>query len=281
MKSLVQTGIVATLAVLLTSGSTFASDYNSGVVTKTPSAGYTNVEFGSGWYLRGDIGYSFDQSQEVTFARAARSGNANATLDDTYSASVGFGHIFNDYLRADATFDIFSGRDWSGSASGCGVDGVGVPFTGDCTSEDSGSFEAHALSVNGYVNLGRWGRLSPYVGAGVGLAHVEYSTTNSVLNCVVDPGENCDLGVHSGATANPETFTGSQEFAGGTSVNLTYALMLGMDYRIDKNWSADLGYRYTNITGSETFSDCCGTDSVEFDGVEIHEVRGGLRYDLW
>lgn len=281
MKSLVKSGIVASLAILLANGSAFAGDYNSGIVTKAPSAGYTNVEFGSGWYLRGDIGYSASQSLDVSFARDARGGDAGASLDNTYSASVGAGYIFNDYLRADATFDIFSSRDWSGSGSGCGLDGLGVPHTGDCTSTDTGSFEAHALSMNAYVNLGQWGRVSPYVGAGVGLAHVEYGATNSALNCVVDPGETCDLGVHSGGTANPETFTGTQQFESGSSVNLTYALMLGMDYRIDKNWSADLGYRYTNITGSETFSDSASADQIEFSGAEIHEVRGGLRYDLW
>ncbi len=281
MKSLVKTGIAATLAIFLANGSTLAADYNSGVVTKAPSAGYTNVEFGSGWYLRGDIGYSVSQSTDVSFSRAARSGDAGASLEDNYSASIGAGYIFNDFIRADATFDIFSSREWSGSASGCGLDGGGLPHTGDCSSSDSGSFEAHGLSLNGYVNLGKWGRVSPYVGAGVGLAHVEYTGTNSNLNCVVDPGETCDLGAHSGVTAGPETLTGNQRFEGGSSVNLTYALMLGLDYRIDKNWTADLGYRYTSITGSETFSDIVGADQVEFSGAEIHEVRGGLRYDIW
>jgi opacity protein-like surface antigen len=135
------------------------------------------------------------------------------------------------------------------------------------------------MSVNAYANLGNLGGFSPYVGGGIGLAHVEYSGTNSDITCTVDPGESCHLGAHSGATANPETFTDNQTFAGGTSVNLTYALMLGLDYKIDENWTVDMNYRYTHISSDEVYSS--GADSVHFDGADIHEVRAGVRYEVW
>ena len=269
------------IAISLIAYSTaYAGDYNSGIISKTPGGDLTPVEFGSGWYLRSDIGYSVDQEMDVRFARAARFGDANATIDDSYTLGLGFGYVFNEHFRADLTYDHFSERSWSGSTSGCGVDGLGVPYTGDCTSSDGGEFDANGLSLNGYLSLGALGRLSPYIGAGIGVAHVEYSATQSSLFCVVDPGENCDLGTHSGGPAVPETFTGAQTFPGGSSVNVTYALTAGVDYRIDENWSVDVNYRYTNITDDEVFS-TAGGDAVEFDGAQIHEVRAGFRYELW
>ena len=281
MKRFVLTSTVAAIA-LLSANMAYATDYNSGIVTKTPTDGFTNVEFGSGWYLRGDIGIGISGDTDVSFNRAARAGDANADADTDYSASVGFGYIFNDFVRSDVTFDIFSGGSWSGSASGCGLDGGGLPFTGSCSSSDSGQFEAHAANINAYFNLGRWGSFSPYLGAGVGLAHIELTNTVSVASCVVDPGEACDLGAHSGAGPAAETFTaGAESFENSDSVNLAYSLMAGVDYRIDKNWSADINYRYTNITADEVISSGTTADTLSFDGVEIHEVRAGLRYDIW
>jgi len=64
MKRFVLNSTVAAIA-LLTASSAFASDYNSGVVTKTPSQGYTDVEFGSGWYLRGDITFNIRGKRHV------------------------------------------------------------------------------------------------------------------------------------------------------------------------------------------------------------------------
>ena len=280
MKRFISVLSATSMGIFLATGSLWAGDYNSGIVSKTPGESFTHVEYGSGWYLRGDISYSFNGDMDVSFSRAARAGDANATAGDTYSAGVGFGYIFNDYFRSDITLDYFGDRSWSGSATGCGLDGLGVPYTGDCSSSDRGNFEAHAANLNAYVNLGTFGRLSPYVGGGVGLAHVSYSSTNSNLVCVVDPGEDCDLGTHSGGSADPETFTGTQSFAGGQSVNFIYSLTAGLDYKIDEYWTADLNYRYSNITSGEVYSDGAG-DTVAFDGAQIHEIRAGLRYEIW
>ncbi|MGI9350192.1 MAG: outer membrane beta-barrel protein [Rhizobiaceae bacterium] len=279
MKRSIFTTTVAAIA-LLNASTVLASDYNSGVVTKTPSEVETPVEFGSGWYIRGDIGTGFDGDADVSFTRAARSGDVDAESDADYTLGIGFGYIFNDNLRADMTFDVFSGGNWSGSASGCGVDGLGVPYTGSCSSSDRGEFESHNAMVNAYFSLGTFGGFKPYVGGGVGLAHVQLSGIRSVASCALDPGETCDLGVNGGAT--PTALTGpSESFRSDDSVNLVYSLVVGLDYRIDEFWTADFGYRYTNITDESVVGSLTTTDTAEFDGFEIHEVRAGLRYDIW
>lgn len=281
MKRIVTTIAATCLSLASIGAPALAADYDGGIISKSPSDGYTDVEFGSGWYLRGDLGYSVSSSTGVSFNRNTAGGDANASLSDDYSIGIGFGYTFNDFVRADVTYDIFSSRSWDGGASGCGVDGLGVAYTGDCASADSGIIEASNLGLNGYVNLGQFGGFSPYLGAGLGLAHVEYSGTDSVIACVVDPGESCEYGTHSGGSANPETFISTDSYAGGSSVNFSYALMAGVDYRIDRNWVADIGYKYTNITSEDVFASGGTATTVEFDGVEIHEVRAGLRYDLW
>ena len=278
MKKTILTLTVAAASLFATS-TVFAGDYRSNLISKSPGGDLTPVEFGSGWYLRADLGYSIENELDVSFTRAARFGDADASASNSYSIGLGFGYVFNDHIRSDVTIEHLNERSWSGSASGCGVDGLGVPYTGDCTSNDGGDFNANNLSLNGYLSLGSMGVFSPYIGAGIGVAHVEYSGTQSNLVCVVDPGENCDLGAHSGATANPETLTGLQTFPGGSSVNITYMLTAGVDYKVDENWSVDVNYRYTDITDGEVFS--TGGDSVAFDGAQIHEIRAGLRYEIW
>lgn len=266
---------------LIGSSAAVASDYESGIVSKTPGGDTTPVEFGSGWYLRGDIGTAFMGDGEFSFNRAARAGDVNAESSADYTIGVGFGYIFNDHLRADVTFDYVGGGAWSGSGSGCGVDGVGIAYTGSCSSADGGSFESRNAVVNAYVNLGTFGGFTPYVGAGFGVASVELSGTRSVARCTLDPGETCDIGTHSGG-ATAENFTSAAEnFNTEESMNFVYSLMAGLDYRIDQNWTADIGYRYTNIVADDQITSLTSATTIQFDGVELHEVRAGLRYEIW
>ena len=75
-----------------------------------------------------------------------------------------------------------------------------------------------------------------------------------------------------------ETFTGpTSTLSAGDSVNLSYALMFGADYKVDENWTIDVGYRMTHISGDTVVS---SIDS-DFDGLTLHEVRAGLRYEIW
>ena len=286
--SLSPTAAIAMLLLATTSHS-FANDYKSGARLGSAIAGLTSktsnvttpVEYGSGWYLRGDMGLSVMQSLSVEFARNARSGDADGQLDHGYSYGFGAGFIFNDKIRADVLYEYYSAREWDGSASGCGVDGTGTAYTGTCTSSDRGNFDAQTVTLNVYANLGSLNGFTPYVGAGVGLAHVNYSATRSSLNCTVDAGENCDLGTHSGGSANPESFSGSQTFQGGSSINMAYALTAGIDYQFSNTMTLDVGYRMTEILDGISLSASTGSGVVEFDGAQLHEIRAGIRYELW
>lgn len=273
-------------AALVQTASAFAADYDSGVVREGPESSYTNVEYGSGWYLRGDIGVSLSVESSLSYATDFTRDYTSQSIDTDYSASFGAGYIFNDFLRADLLVDFFSGGSWSGTrteATTIEPTGCGVGETGNCFSNDSANFEITSGTLNGYVSLGRWGAISPYAGAGLGLAHVAWSGYNSTPVCELDPGETCGLGVHSGGLTT-ETFTGpTTSFSSEESINLMYALMFGVDYKVSDNWTVDVGYRFSHIDGDlvlASSSTGLGGNS-EFDGITLHEVRAGLRYEIW
>ena len=59
--------------------------------------------------------------------------------------------------------------------------------------------------------------------------------------------------------------------------------MAGVAYDISKNFKLDVGYKYRSIDGGNMF----GWDSSDEFGdgshgnIDTHEVRLGLRYELW
>ncbi len=88
----------------------------------------TTVEIGSNWYLRGDIGVSFDDAPSVSFSSIAGphadgSGKPipavtgpNALTTD-FDGTVGFGYRFSDFLRFDATWDYRTGPGANSSST--------------------------------------------------------------------------------------------------------------------------------------------------------------------
>ena len=64
--------------------------------------------------------------------------------------------------------------------------------------------------------------------------------------------------------------------------------MAGLSYDITENLKLDVGYRYQNIDSGPMFgydsdSQLAGASGVQaYDrGFETHEIRAGLRYELW
>ncbi|MGB7433617.1 MAG: outer membrane beta-barrel protein [Ahrensia sp.] len=69
------------------------------------------AELGSGWYLRGDISYTFDREQEGGFEYTPDVGvpTRNFDLSDSAGFGVGFGKKINELLRVDVTADRIAG----------------------------------------------------------------------------------------------------------------------------------------------------------------------------
>ncbi|MDI6027840.1 porin family protein [Corticibacterium sp. UT-5YL-CI-8] len=228
--------------------SAMAADYIP-VVQEVP------VEVGSGWYLRGDIGYSWgDKADKISYN--VNSGGVDfpgdtrkPNFDDTFNLGAGVGYRFTDYFRADATVDGFRSTL---SASD--------PWTAGTVS-GSADFTAVSLMANGYVDLGTYVGFTPYIGAGLGSTYMNFSDLNATL---------------------PD---GSmQSIAGDKDWRFTYALMAGVAYDVTKNMKLDLGYKYRHIKGGDMFDGTTsfGETVTGTNGdLSTHEVRVGLRYELW
>ena len=257
-----------------------AADYDPPIFVEE-AAEYVPVEIGSGWYLRGDVGYVFDKNidgVDYTFTDPVSlleesASFTSASIDTDFTWGGGFGYRFTDYFRADATVDGFR-ADFNGSTASdetCG----GLPNDDTtCRSENSSEVSAVSVMANGYVDLGTYVGFTPYVGAGAGFSYLSWDDLNDTTYCV-DGG--VDVCVPPGATV------GSTSHAGENGWRFTYALMAGVAYDISKNFKLDVGYKYRSIDGGNMF----GWDSSDEFGdgshgnIDTHEVRLGLRYELW
>lgn len=259
-----------------------AADYEPPIVVDQPVQ-EVPVEVGSGWYLRGDIGYNFNVEADGgfdfrtfdPFTGTYGSGSFDtSSLGTGVTFSGGFGYNFTDMLRADFTVDGFR-MPFDGSTSSafpC-VDAPAYAGTG-CRSEDSATASAISFMLNGYVDLGTYVGFTPYVGGGVGYTYVDWGSLGSNIYCT-------------GATC-PAAFVGSVDSGGYQSWRFTYAAMAGLAYDVTKNLKVDVGYRYRHIDGGSMFAFDPATIAAGATGVQgedpgftTHEVRVGLRYALW
>jgi opacity protein-like surface antigen len=80
----------------------------------------------------------------------------------------------------------------------------------------------------------------------------------------------------------------------GTIYNNTYssnkewkpaaALMAGFSYDITQNLKLDAGYKFTYISGGDASNNLPsggGFANLKYDSFNIHQVRIGLRYEIW
>ena len=147
------------------------------------------VEWGSGWYLRGDIGWQNVQLPAVTGEFATMRG-----VDNIVSGGLGGGYQFNDWLRADVTVDrsvfrmnrslatVWCPYAASGlftqDASGNDVPvGIFANPSDTCTPQSKGTLNRTSFLLNGYLDLGHYWGFTPYVGAGLGASYNQASSS--------------------------------------------------------------------------------------------------------
>lgn len=252
MKRLLQAlGVVAVAVAALPAG-TIAADMPDYPVIETPEP--APLPAAGAWYLRGDIGYKFYNNPEGRASNAdygALGGVADFSDEDmgeAWNVGVGVGYKFNQYFRTDFTLDYETPGEFYGRANcvaTCGATDY---------SEETANISAWSGLVNGYVDLGTYGGLTPYVGAGIGASYLRTSGT--------------------------ETSNGGN-YSGDDTWNFAWALMAGASYAFTPNWSMDVGYRYINLGDARSADlDPAGTEvmHVQYNDIDAHEVRVGLRY---
>ncbi|CAN7276505.1 outer membrane protein [Mesorhizobium sp. LjRoot246] len=231
-----------------------AADYDPPIyVDQAPD--YVPVEVGSGWYLRGDVSYLVEKSfddEDFAFTPASFSNK-----EDPIFASIGFGYHFNDYLRADLNLGYLPGNK------------VGVGYDDSATAAEptvaSASLKNYAFSgiLNGYVDLGTYVGITPYLGAGIGFVR-----STRKLSAIY-------------STANGDDTDDFVMNDDKTKYSLAYTLNAGLAYQVSKNVSVDLGYQYFSAPDAEYVTAESLTSFPVHKGISNHQVKLGLRYDLW
>lgn len=236
-----------------------------------------SIAAASGWYIRGDLGYNIAIKSDAPTSRAfnfdiAAPSYTSSEFDNhrfgrDFSLNAGAGYQFNDFLRSDFTVDYFSSTikgnsPWANCTSVAGT---------ICSFREQ-DMSALSLLANGYVDLGTYWGMTPYLGAGAGVSYVKWGDVNQAILCTDCDSVNTDLAKSEGAD----------------SWRFTYALMTGISYDLTTSMKVDLGYRFSQIAKGDMFefneyerafgaSGMKGRDK----GLTRHEVRVGLRMTTW
>ncbi|MCQ4634412.1 outer membrane beta-barrel protein [Shinella sp. CPCC 100929] len=263
-------GLIATSAL--------ASDLD---IINAPEIDVSESGVAEGWYIRGDLGYAGWVNHDKPDYRIEAFGStfAEGDFDDArfskpVSYGVGMGYQFNNFLRADLTTDFFSGslRGGSDIDSPC----ITAPAGTTCRLGQKADYNAAHLLANGYVDLGTYAGITPYVGAGAGVTYMNWDSFRAKANCENGTG-----------SCGGQTFE-ELRVKGGDSWRFTYALMAGASVDLTNRVKLDLGYRFTDMAGGKMFSGSTevpgvGTVSARGrdDGFQKHEIRAGIRVTTW
>jgi opacity protein-like surface antigen len=221
----------------------------------------------SGWYLRGDIGMTNQQfkglHQRLYDVPGTTVEAVGMGWDSSMMAGLGIGYKFNDWFRADFT------GEYRGKATFHGSDNV--TFTGGVGVDNySGSKSEWVFMANAYVDLGTWWCLTPYVGAGLGMANIK-------IHGFRDDGFSLDgLGLH-----NSTAYA-----ADANKWNFAWSLQAGVSYKVSPSMSIDLGYRYIDMGSGTTGATRAFDGSFSnggpftFNHITSHDFKLGIRWML-
>lgn len=221
----------------------------------------SDTEF-SGFYLRGDIGFS-----NQTVKRLSNSLDALGTIEKidlgfagAPLAGIGAGYRFNRWFRGDVTGEYRSAASFTGLER---YRDASLPL-GYGTDEYTATKRDVAVLANAYVDLGTFYGITPFIGAGVGTIFTtlnNYRDTNVVTQGLAY------------AKSNSKT-------------NFAWALHAGFGYEISPNLTIELAYRYLNLGDAKTGTtynyagQCSSCEALTFKNVESHDVKLGLRWML-
>ncbi|EJW11104.1 hypothetical protein A33M_3582 [Rhodovulum sp. PH10] len=250
---------VAGSAVLLSLDAAAAAD----LPLAPPPMPVPVVQEFSGWYLRGDIGFSNQQVKDITNVLDTAPGVASVdTIHKSFDSApffgLGIGYQFNDWLRADFTGEYRSSANFHGLQ--VVSDALGPAFT----DEYSASKSEWLAMANLYADLGTWWCVTPFVGVGIGAANVR------IANFV-----------------DTNTVTGGVAYAGDTDTwNFAWAVHAGLAYRVSPSFTVELAYRYLDLgdAASGDIMAYTGLNTVNnpenFDHITSHDIKLGVRWML-
>lgn len=251
---------LAGFAIALSGAAAIAADYSP----PPPPPVYIQppvIEHVSSWYLRGDIGITNQELDNLTNIQDVNNSvrNFGIGFDSSGLFGLGIGYNFNDWLRLDLTGEYRSRANFHGTQV---ITAGGNTFT----DEYSGSKSEWLFLANAYVDLGTWHGITPFIGAGVGGVRIMIENFRDV--CTVCAG-------------------GSVAFGEDTSQwNFAWALHAGLAYKVAKNFVVELAYRYVDLGDAKSgdLFTYLGTNNINnpmvFHDITSHDIKLGLRFNF-
>ena len=244
-----QTSLIAGIAATAAMAAT-AKAADMPMIVKAPVV----VEQFGGWYLRGDIGMTNQQVKSIN--NVLFDSSVQVLFKEFESGmlfGLGAGYAFNDWFRVDVT------GEYRGRTAFRGFD----VYPGGAN-DYYGTKSEWLFLANAYVDLGTWWCITPFVGAGIGFSR---NTMDNFRDVNVP-----NLGIAYGTAS--------------TQTELAWALHAGLAYKVSKNFTAELAYRYTHLGDfkSGDITTYNGINAVYnpmyFNNVYSHDIKLGLRWAL-
>ncbi len=150
---------------------------------------------------------------------------------------------------------------------------------------------SHTFMFNVAHDFNREGKFNPYIGAGVGfVAHFLNRDMNEEAKCARGGNDIDDLyrlpnpRTCKDTDKTPLTYTSSGSKS-AVGIGLAASLQAGLNYKLSERTHWDTGYRVIFMGGKvasavET-SNGLGTTTLSVGNRVDHELRTGLRFDLW
>lgn len=218
------------------------------------------------WYLRGDVGVAIAGKPSIEDVEPGLAKTIiHRDMTDAPMIQLGVGYQFNDYLRGDIT------AEYRGSSRLRGVSTYASTY-GGLPSTNYVNYDTHTRSLafmaNGYVDMGTWSGITPYVGAGLGVAYNQMSDTYIDTSYYV-----------AGSPQVPQKGV----MAGNSKWNFAWALHTGMSWDVNPNLKLDVGYSYkdygTITSGNLTcFSGTGCNEQLKVKNLGFHDVHIGARW---
>jgi opacity protein-like surface antigen len=282
-----------------------------------PTAQRPLTEVASNWYLRGDIGLDLDEAASFSMAGISMPTGAgflpystslgSSRPHDDFSADIGVGYRYNDWLRFEGTYEYRTGAAGKNvnsalcpaTTTAVGTSGYLYDVTGANTAVCTGALDlkrrdSTALAA-AYLDLGSYWGVTPYVGGGLGLnadmisGSIGYAVNSTGaaysanLTAPTGVGTPTQQWVNAGGTPiTPQPNIGFTNQNWNHSISQTHysmawALMAGFGFQITPSATIDIGYRYLNA-GTSTLSITPQTGATVKLPNASQDIRIGIRY---
>ncbi len=255
---------IAGSAVILSLNAAGAADLG------LPFAPAPVVEY-SGWYLRGDIGFTNQRVKSPkydwgTLAPPASVQRISKEFETGGLFGLGIGYQFNSWLRADVTGEYRTASTFHGYE----INTFGTTLFPEHNTLIKTEWVALA---NVYADLGTWWCVTPFVGFGVGMSNVRLSGFEDIVVGSLNPGVAGNL------------INANNSAAADAKWNLAWAVHAGLAYKVTPNFEIELAYRYLHLgdgkTGTITgFDGTYQGAGYALDDIYSHDVKIGVRWLL-